>query len=109
MVVHVDDVIGRRPAVITAGLIKQRCARAGRKPRIIGINKDAVGIIWIHRHTLIVPVLRIVAWVAGGVSAHAVPERAALRTGHEIPSIAAIGTRPDAYLAAIGITAAGVV
>ena len=41
------------------------CAGASREPDVEGVNKDAIGIIWIDRDALVVPVLRIIARVAG--------------------------------------------
>src|SRR5207244_3373167 len=78
------------------GDVKKRCPCACRKPTVERVNKNAVGIIWIHRDTLVVPVLWIVAGITAGVSAHTVSERAALGAGHKTPGVTAIGARPDA-------------
>src|SRR5205814_10018966 len=92
---HLHNVIACGGAVIAAGDVKKRCPCACRKPTVERVNKNAVGIIWIHRDTLVVPVLWIVAGITAGVSAHTVSERAALGAGHKTPGVTAIVARPD--------------
>ena len=63
MVIDVDDVIGGCGAVIAAGQIKERRARARGEPGIEGIDENAIRIVRIDRNALIVPVLVIIAHV----------------------------------------------
>src|SRR4029077_13211827 len=70
---------------------------AGCKPNFEGIDKNPVGIIWINRDPLVVPVLGIVARAAT-----AIDERIAIRTGKLGPACAAVSRVPNAKLATVG-------
>src|SRR4029453_82276 len=84
-----------------AGGIVPHGSCAGREPDLKSIEEHAIGIIWINNHTLIVPVLGIVACAVLAVS-----QRAALGTLHESPACTAVGRPPSADLAARGTAAA---
>src|SRR5436190_811595 len=93
-----------RPAVrISAGNIVPDSSRASCKPDVERVEEYAIGIIWVHHHPLIVPILVIVA--SAGL---AVSERAALRPLHESPARPAISRRPGTNLAARVIAAAAI-
>src|SRR6266545_3306400 len=80
------------------------CSRARCEPNLESVEEHAIGIIWIHDHSFVVPVLGIVACAGLAIS-----ECAALRTLHESPARAAVSRRPGADLAARGIAAAVVI
>ena len=79
-------------AVIAAREVGERRTGARRKPDVVGVDEQAVGVVRIDREALVVPVLRVVEAAAA--------ERRALRAGHERPRGAAVRARPDAELAA---------
>ena len=60
-----------RPCAAAVGITARRivpdsaCSRC--EPHFEGIEKDAVRIIWINRHALVIPVLRIIALAAGAI------------------------------------------
>src|SRR5438093_396029 len=88
---------------IAAGCIVPGSPRTRCEPNVKSVEEHAVGIIWIHHDSLIVPVLVIVASTTPAVS-----ERAALRTLHESPARPAISRRPGTNLAARVIAAAAI-
>src|SRR5581483_1167135 len=79
---------------IPAGGIVPDISCASCKPDIKGVEENALGIIWIHYDSLVVPVLGIVT-----SSALAISERAALGALHESPACAAVNRNPGADLA----------
>src|SRR5437867_659111 len=88
---------------IAAGGIVPSCSRARCEPNVKSVEEDALRIIRVHDHALIVPVLGIIACAVLAVS-----ERAALRTLHEGPTCASVSRGPGANLAARGTSAAAV-
>src|SRR6266436_1901606 len=88
------------PAGITTGDIVPYCPGPGSKPHIKGVKENAVGVVRVHRDSLVVPVLRIVEAT--------VTERTALRTFHVSPAGAAICGSPCTKLATVGTAATGV-
>src|SRR5947208_16193068 len=91
------------PAGITAGGIVPDGARARCKPDFKCIEEDSVGVVRIHRDSLVVPVLRIIALATTAVS-----ERAALRTLHISPVRATVCRSPGTQLTARTIAAAAI-
>src|SRR6266478_3377825 len=89
---------------IAAGGIVPDSSRARSKPHLKRVEEDPVRIIRIHRDSLVVPVLRV---IAGAVSA--VSKRAALRALHKSPGRATVCRSPGTQLAASSIAAAAVV
>src|SRR5882724_5173067 len=86
----------RRAAVrIAAGGIIPGCSCASCEPDVEGVEEHAIRIVRVDDHSLVVPILSI---IAGAVLA--VSERAALGTLHESPACTAISSSPGAYLAA---------
>src|ERR1043166_5259854 len=88
---------------ITAGGIVPHGSRARCEPDLERVEENTVGIIWINNHSLIVPVLGIVA-----CAVLAVPKRAALGTLHKSPACTAVGSGPGADLATRSVAAAAV-
>src|SRR5437870_2539117 len=88
------------PAGITTGDIVPYCPGPGSKPHIKGVKENAVGVVRVHRDSLVVPVLRIVEAT--------VTERTALRTFHVSPAGAAICGSPCTKLATVGTAATAV-
>src|SRR5215510_16186366 len=95
MLVHVHGKWA--PARITTGDIVPDSSRACCEPNVICVEEDAVGVVRVHRDSLIVPVLRIIE--------AAVTERTALRAFHIRPAGAAIGCSPCTKLTTIGTAA----
>src|SRR5256885_2541640 len=89
------------PSGITARKIVPHTSCARCKPDVKGVEEDAVGIIWVNRNALIVPVL--------GIIETTVTERAALRAFHISPARPAIRASPRTKLATVGITTPTVV
>src|SRR5215475_8284283 len=105
MLIHVNG--ARRPRIgVTAGCIVPDSTCPGCKPDFECVEEHAVRIIWIHRHSLVVPVLRI---ITGTIWAPTVSERAALRTLHEGPACTTVRGNPGADLAASGPATTAVV
>src|SRR5947208_15585868 len=94
MLIHMHRASCAAVRIPAGGIVPgSSCARC--KPDIEGVENDAVRIIWIDDHSLIVPVL----WVIAG-AVLAVPECTALRALHEGPICTAVRGGPVAYLAA---------
>src|SRR5919106_1087768 len=89
---------------IPAGGIVPNCSGPGCKPDVECVKEHAVGIVRIHRDSLVVPVLRIVAGSIVTVS-----ERAALRALHIHPGRATVCGTPGAELATVGVSTSTVV
>src|SRR5215469_886764 len=102
MLVHVHGM--RAPAGITTGGIVPDSSCTRCKPDLECVQENAVGVVRIHRDSLVVPVLGIVALGIVTVS-----KRAALGAFHITPSPAAVCGSPGAELAAVGVTTTGVV
>src|SRR5206468_1301995 len=101
VLVHVDRMWA--PAGITTGGIVPDSSGTRCKPDLERVKENAVGVVGIHGHTLVVPILGIVTLAIVTVS-----ERAALGTLHESPGCTAVGGSPSADLAAIGAAATAV-
>src|ERR1044072_9663981 len=98
MLVHVQG--PGFPAGITTGDIVPHSSRTRCEPNIICIEEHAVGVVRIHRDSLIVPVLRIIEAT--------VTERTALRAFHISPAGAAVCGSPRAELATVAIAASAI-
>src|SRR5437762_8110435 len=98
MLVHVDG--AWVPAGITTGDIVPYCPGPGSKPHIKSVKENAVGVVRVHRDSLIVPVLRIIEAT--------VTERTTLRAFHVSPAGAAICAGPCTKLATVGTAATAV-
>src|SRR4029434_1868904 len=98
MLVHMHGTWVR--AGITTGDIVPHSSRARGKPNVICVEEDAVGVVRVHRDSLIVPVLRIIEAT--------VTERTALRAFHISPAGAAICRSPCTKWATVGIAASAI-
>src|SRR4029450_624219 len=98
MLVHVHGTWVR--AGITTGDIIPHSSRARCEPNVICIEEHAVGVVRVHRDSLIVPVLRIIETT--------VTERTALRAFHISPAAAAICGSPGTKLATVTIAASAI-
>src|SRR6184192_1957707 len=98
MLVHVHGTWVR--AGITTGNIVPNSSCARCKPDVKSVKEHAVGIVRVHRDSLIVPVLRIIEAT--------VTERTALRAFHVCPAGTAICGGPRTKLTTVGIAAAAV-
>src|SRR5206468_6764371 len=96
VLVHVDRMWAH--AGITTGSIVPDSSRARCKPDLERVDENAVGVVWIHLDSLVVPVLGIVALAVVTVS-----KRAALRALHITPTPATVCGSPGAELAAVGV------
>src|SRR5215510_15265132 len=88
-------------AGIATGDIVPHSSRTGCEPNVICVEEHAVGIVGVHRDSLIVPVLRIIEAT--------VTERTALRAFHISPARAAICGSPCTQLATVGTAATAIV
>jgi hypothetical protein len=91
-------------AVVAAGEIVEAYPGPGGEPNVEGIDKNAIRIIWIDRHSLVVPVLRVVAGVT-----RTVQKGTAAGAGHKAPRIAAISAAPNTELATASVTAPSII
>ena len=99
VLIDVDNVA----AAVAAGDIVKRCAGAAGQPNIEGIDKEAVRIVRIDCYSLVVPVLRIVALPPVQFRSEP-PADPAIK----LQVAPAIGTGPNAKLAAARVTATAV-
>src|SRR5205085_1583670 len=90
-------------ATVAAGDVVEGGTGPGREPHVKRIDKYSVRIVWIHRHPLVVPVLRIIA-----LSACAVSEGTARGPSHKAPGCACVSGGKDAELTAVGVAAAAI-
>src|SRR5262245_58946122 len=84
-------------AGITTGDIVPHSSRTCCEPNVICVEEHAVGVVRVHRDSLIVPVLRIIE--------PTVTERTTLRAFHISPADAAICCSPGTELTTVSTTA----